>query len=95
MRTLETVSDDMGEKSQEAGRHLREQMDAVSRATHEYRDRARVKAQEAARVTESYVSGHPWQALGYAIAVGAAVGILISALTSRSDSYSHRHSRRG
>lgn len=91
MRTLESVSDDTGSKMQETGKYVRGQMDAVSRAAHEYGDLAREKAHEAARVTRSYVSDHPWQALGYAAAIGAAVGLLVSMLSSHSHNGYHRH----
>ena len=36
-----------------------------------------VKTKAAARATDEYVHGHPWQAIGIAASVGVVVGLLI------------------
>ena len=39
---------------------------------------ARVKTKEAVRATDAYVHDNPWQVIGVGVALGLAIGVLIS-----------------
>jgi ElaB/YqjD/DUF883 family membrane-anchored ribosome-binding protein len=45
--------------------------------------RARAAANDAARVTDTYVHDHPWESVAYGAAAGAAIGILVTVLLRR------------
>ena len=75
---LKRAAGETGERAKD----LRAQVDAKLLAAklqlEELHGVATGHAKDAARATDEYVHGHPWQAVGVAAAVGFVVGLLVS-----------------
>lgn len=77
----------LGEEGGAAAEAVRQRvMRTVSQAKGKLADastRARAAAEDAARVTDTYVHDNPWRAIAYGAAAGAAVALLASLLVRR------------
>ena len=56
---------------------IRDRLDTAKERLVDAQHEAVERAKKAAGATDDYVHSHPWQALGAAVAVGVAIGILI------------------
>jgi len=56
---------------------IRDRLSAAKERLADAEQEARARAKYAARATDDYVHEHPWQAVGFAAAVGLAIGVLI------------------
>lgn len=80
---LKSVAAAGGEK----GDALRDSVEHSLRAARErlaqFQDAAAHKAKEAARTTDEYVHGHPWQSIAIVAGVSGIVGIVVGLLLNR------------
>ncbi len=71
----------------DTARDLRSQVEArllsAKQKLGELEDEAIERARAAARFTDDYVHDHPWQSMGFAVAVAAALGVAIGLLMQR------------
>jgi len=76
-----------GRESGDKARDLRSQVEArllsAKQKLGELEDEAIDRAKAAARFTDDYVHDHPWQSMGFAVAVAAALGVAIGLLMQR------------
>lgn len=54
-----------------------ESLEAAKAKMHDAEQALLVKTKAAAKATDEYVHGHPWQAIGIAASVGVVIGLLI------------------
>lgn len=81
---LRTAANGAGEAAAEARGRLQQSLAAAKARLGALEQEVRDRTKAAGRATDGYVREHPWQAVGVAAAVGAAVGVVLS-LLMRSD----------
>ncbi len=76
-----------GRETGDKARDLRSQVEArllsAKQKLGELEDEAIERAKAAARFTDDYVHDHPWQSMGFAVTVAAALGVAIGLLMQR------------
>ncbi|NML48052.1 DUF883 domain-containing protein [Ramlibacter sp. G-1-2-2] len=82
---LRSAANGAGEATAEVRGRLQQSLAAARLRLGSLEQGVRDRTLAASRATDGYVRDHPWQAVGVAAAVGAVVGLALSAMLSRRD----------
>lgn len=80
---LKSVAAAGGEKTQALRASVEHNLQAARARLGELEADARERAKAAARATDAYVHGHPWQSIAIASGIAAIVGIVVGLLLNR------------
>lgn len=80
---LKFVADEGGDKANALRAKVEKKLNAAKERLRSLEDTVVDKSRAAARATDEYVHENPWQSIGVAAGVGAALGVVIGALLSR------------
>lgn len=80
---LKSVSSASGDKAQALRAGIEESLVASRQKLHELQDAALKSTRAAAKTTDEYVQGHPWQAIGLTALVATVFGIVLGVLLNR------------
>ena len=80
---LKTVGSAGGEKADAIRTSVQQGLASAVERMAKIREEAMDQASAAARATDEYVKGNPWQAIGIAAALAAAAGLVLGVLASR------------
>lgn len=80
---LKAVGAAGGEKSHELRMNVERNLKAARDRLQALEDGALDRARAAARSTDRYVHGHPWQSIGVAAGIAAVAGVVVGLLLNR------------
>ena len=80
---LKSIAAAGGEKSQAMRAALEETLKTSRERLRELEERAVQRTRAAARATDEYVHGHPWQSIAIGAGLAAIVGIVVGLLLNR------------
>ena len=80
---LKSVANAGGDQADALKASVEQSFTAATERLAVMRDEALGKANAAAKATDEYVQGNPWQAIGVAAAIAAGAGLIIGLLMSR------------
>jgi len=80
---LKSIAAAGGEKSQALRATLEENLKTSRERLRELEERAVERTRAAARATDAYVHGHPWQSIAIVAGITAIVGIVVGLLLNR------------
>jgi len=80
---LKSVAATGGEKTQALRASVEHSLQAARERLHELEEDARTRALAAAKATDAYVRGHPWQSIAIASGIAAVAGIVLGLLLNR------------
>ena len=75
---LKRAANETGEKAKDLRAQVEAKLLAAKLQLQELQGAAADRAKEAARATDDYVHGHPWQSIGVAAAIGFVAGLLMN-----------------
>jgi len=75
---LQEVSSEAGEKATNARARIEEKLRQATLKLGELEEAAAERTRAAARSADDYVHVHPWRAVGFAMAIGFLVGLLVN-----------------
>jgi ElaB/YqjD/DUF883 family membrane-anchored ribosome-binding protein len=75
---LRATASEAGDKAKAARFRIQESLDIAKLRLASFSEAGMDQAREAARSTDEFVHAHPWKAIGVGAAAGVIVGILIS-----------------
>lgn len=80
---LKSVSSAGGEKAQALRTTIEQNLKAAQERLAQLEETALERTRAAAKATDEYVRGHPWQSIAIAAAIGAIVGVVVGLLLNR------------
>jgi ElaB/YqjD/DUF883 family membrane-anchored ribosome-binding protein len=80
---LKSVSSASGEKAQALRASIEQSLETSRQKLRELQQAALHRTQAAAKATDEYVHGHPWQAIGFTALVAAVLGLVVGLLLNR------------
>lgn len=80
---LKSVAATGGEKSQALRANVEQSLKAARERLVELEEDARARALAAAKATDAYVHGHPWQSIAIVSGIAAVAGIVVGLLLNR------------
>lgn len=82
-KLLKAVQSASGEKAQALRADIEQNLKAAKERFAEIEAAAARRARAAAKVTDEYVHGHPWQSLAIASGIAAIIGVVVGLLLNR------------
>lgn len=80
---LKTIATTGGEKTQALRESVEQKLKAARERLRELEEDALVRARAAAKATDAYVHGHPWQSIAIVAGIAAVIGIVVGLLLNR------------
>jgi len=80
---LQKANRETGDKARDLRSQVEARLLSAKQKLGDLEDEAIERAKAAARYTDDYVHDHPWQSMGMAVAVAAALGVAIGLLMQR------------
>ena len=80
---LKSVASAGGEKTQALRANVEQSLKAANDRLHQLEETAVARTRAAAKATDQYVHGHPWESIGLAAAIAGVIGIVVGLLLNR------------
>jgi ElaB/YqjD/DUF883 family membrane-anchored ribosome-binding protein len=80
---LKSVAAAGGEKTQALRANVEQSLKTAKDRLHKLEETAVERTRAAAKATDQYVHGHPWESIGIAAAIAGVIGIVVGLLLNR------------
>lgn len=82
---LKSVSSAGGEKANALRANIEQNLKSAQQRLREIEETALERSRAAAKATDEYVRGHPWQSVAIVAGVAAVIGVVVGLLLNRRD----------